>query len=341
MKRAKSTRKAAPSRNDQVVRVLQLLRELERMGGVDLYELAEKYGTSVRTIRRDLDALRESGIPLTEELAEDSQKKRWTVDAEALKSLTRLIDAGHYLALRVAMGQGGPVREQSSIFAALEDVADRIGTAIGQAGRARLMEIDACFFSWEKFAWSKAAPEVMWPLVEAIGARKLCVVTYRAPQTEAKPKKFRVLPLRLFVHQGAVYLHAWTQRFDSVVTLNLHRLVSLEVLAETAEIPMGYSTDEFEQSAFGIFTGTAPADYKLRFTKVVAPYIRERVWHPTQKVTERKDGGVELTFRCAESYEVLAWIASWRDQVELLEPKRVRTTMKELSQWMGETYRDA
>ena len=166
----KRVKKAAPSRNDQVVRVLQMLRELERMGGVDLYELAQKYGGSTRTIRRDLDALRESGIPLTETLSEDSQKKRWTVDADALKSLTRLIDAGHYLALRVAMGQGGPVRDQSSIFAALEDVASRIETAIGQAGRARLTAIDACFFSWEKFAWTKAAPEFLWPLVEAIGA---------------------------------------------------------------------------------------------------------------------------------------------------------------------------
>jgi len=238
------------------------------------------------------------------------------------------------------MGQGGPVRDQSSLFASLEDVATKIEDAIGDKGRAHLKAIDACFFSWEKFAWTKAAPEVLWPLVDAIGAQKLCVVTYRGPQSEAKPKRFRVLPLRLFVHQGAVYLHAWTQRFDSIVTLNLHRLEHLDVLAETAPIPKGYSTDEFEQSAFGIFTGTAPADYRLRFTKMVAPYIRERVWHPTQKISEKKDGVIELTFRCAESYEVLAWIASWRDQVELLEPKRVRTTMRALSEWMGVTYRE-
>ncbi len=204
MTRPKSKKKVGSSRNDQVVRILQILRELERLGGVDMYELSERYGVGVRTVRRDLDALRDSGIPLTEEAAEDSQRKRWTIDAGALKSLSRLIDAGHYLALRVAMGQGGPVREQSSIFTALEDVAARIETAIGKEGRGRLQEIDACFFSWEKFAWAKAAPEVLWPLVGAIGGKRLCVVTYRAPQAEAKPKKFRVLPLRLFVHQGAV-----------------------------------------------------------------------------------------------------------------------------------------
>ena len=335
--KAVKTRRSV-ARNDQVVRVLRLLRELERLGGVDLYELSERYGTSVRTIRRDLDALREAGIPLTEESAADSQRKRWTVDDAALKSLTRLIDVSHYLALRLAMDQGGVVREQSSLFAALEDVAARIETALGPAGRKQLEAVDACFFSWEKFAWAKTPPEVLWPLVTAISEGRACVVTYRGPVTGAAPKKYRVLPLRLFVHQGAVYLHAWVKRYETVVTLNLHRLVELQVLAERDERPPSYATEEFEQSAFGVFTGTAPIEYRLRFTKSIAPYIRERVWHPSQKIAEQGDGGLELTFRCAESYEVLAWIASWRENVELLEPVRLRQDMRGLGAWLAETY---
>lgn len=336
VKESKSPKTAA--RNDQVVRVLRLLRELERLGGVDLYELSERYGTSVRTIRRDLDALREAGIPLTEESAADSPRKRWTVDGAALKSLTRLIDVSHYLALRLAMDQGGVVREQSSLFAALEDVAARIETALGPAGRKQLEAVDACFFSWEKFAWAKTPPEVLWPLVTAISEGRVCQVTYKGPVTGAAAKKYRVLPLRLFVHQGAVYLHAWVKRYETVVTLNLHRLVQLEVLDEREERPASYATEEFEQSAFGVFTGTPPVEYRLRFTKSIAPYIRERVWHPSQKIVERQDGGLDLSFRCVESYEVLAWIASWRENVELIEPARLRQEMLGLGEWLVGSY---
>jgi DNA-binding transcriptional ArsR family regulator len=46
----------------------------DRLGGVDLYELAERYGTTVRTIRRDLEALQEGGLPLLEE--RDGKRKR-------------------------------------------------------------------------------------------------------------------------------------------------------------------------------------------------------------------------------------------------------------------------
>ena len=53
-------KKRVASRNDQVVRILHLLRDLERLGGCDLYELAIHYGTTTRTIRRDLEALEEA-----------------------------------------------------------------------------------------------------------------------------------------------------------------------------------------------------------------------------------------------------------------------------------------
>lgn len=36
-----------------------------RLGGVDLYELAERYGTTVRTIRRDPETLQEVCLPLS------------------------------------------------------------------------------------------------------------------------------------------------------------------------------------------------------------------------------------------------------------------------------------
>lgn len=325
-------------RNDQVVRVLRLLRELDRLGGVDLYELAEHYGTSVRTIRRDLDALREAGIPLKYEPSPDGLRRQWTVDTAALRSLSYLVDISHYIALKLAMEQSGVVREQSSLFAALEDVAMRIEKALGPAGRAKLAAVDECFFSWEKFAWRRAAPEVLWPLVTAIAEKRVCRVSYRAPGSTAAGKSFRVLPLRLFVHQGAVYLHAWVPRFDSVVTLNLHRLLGLTALDETAKWPKGYSTSDFEQSAFGVFTGTTLVRYRMRFTKALAPYIHERVWHPTQEIVEKKDGSLELSFECAESYEVLAWVASWRDGVELLEPTRLRSTMRDYGAYLQQRY---
>ena len=171
----------AAGRNAQLVRTLSVLRDLDRLGGIDLYELAERYGTTVRTIRRDLEALQAIGLPLLEE--QNGKRKRWR-DAfkDHLQQLSGLLDATHYLALRLAMGQGGPVRSTSSVFAALEDLSAKIETVVGPAGRAQLTEIDACFHSYEKFAYRRSPPDVFWPLVRALAEGRVCRVAYRAPR---------------------------------------------------------------------------------------------------------------------------------------------------------------
>lgn len=336
--KAKRSAAAQVARNDQVVRILLLLRDLDRTGGADLYELSERYGTSVRTIRRDLEALEAAGFPLVAEDAPDSPRKRWTVDSGALKGLEKTLDASHYLALRVAMGQVGPLGHDSRLFASLEDLGQRIEEALGQKGRAQLEAIERCFFSWEKFAWRKAPPDVLWPLVQAISEKRLCRVHYKAPHADGDGKQFKVLPLRLFVHQGTVYLHAWTPKFRIVLTLNLQRLQSVLVLPERQEPPKDYRTEALEESAFGIFIGPDPVTYRLRFSAEVAPYIREREWHPTQRLEELGDGRVELTFRCAESYEVGAWVSSWRSGVEVLAPPKLRAEMRAYGAWLASAY---
>lgn len=336
--RKRKTMKDEASRNEQIVRVLRLLRDLDRAGGATLYELAERYGTTTRTIRRDLDALQEAGIPLGKDLADDSTRHRWHVDAAAAQRLSSLLDATHYLALHLAMQEGAAVRNHDNLFATLEDLSFRVERALGAKGRQQLQEINACFFSWEKFAWKKAPVDVVWPLVRAISNRLACEVSYRAPSSGNKVRQFRVLPLKLFVHNGTLYLHAWQPKFKQVVLLNLMRLQQLQVLDEKLAAPPDYETQKLEETAFGIFIGPDPITYKLRFDAEVAPYIEERSWHPTQMLEVERDGSVLLTFRCAQSYEVPAWVASWRQHVEVLEPEGLRAELAAYARWLASRY---
>jgi len=329
---------AETGRNEQIIRVLRLLRDLDRVGGATLYELAERYGTTVRTVRRDLQALQEAGIPLKQELTSDSSRRRWLIDGDAGGRLANLLDATHYLALRLAMDEGRAVRKAEQLFATLEELSLRVERALGSKGRQQLQEINACFFSWEKFAWRTAPVDVLWPLVKAITQQKVCEVRYRAPTSGNKERTFRVLPLKLFVHNGALYLHAWQPKFKQVLLLNLMRLKALKVLDETVPGPKDYDSRALEASAFGIFIGPDPVRYRLRFDAQVAPYILERQWHPSQQLDEEPDGSVTLTFECAESYEVPAWVASWREHVEVLEPASLRAEFLGYANWLAATY---
>ena len=222
----------------------------------------------------------------------------------------------------------------------LEDLSDRIEKALGPKERAHLATIDACFLSYERFAYRRSPPEVFWPLVDAIGDQRLCRVQYRAPRAKPRDTTFRILPLRIFAHDGAPYLLGWVPRYKTVVTLNLQRLVHLKVQKEQAKPPPGFDAEKWQGAAFGLFTGGPVTKYRLRFDESVAPYIRERIWHPTQEIRELRKGAVELEFTCSASYEVTAWVASWRQHVEALAPAGLRKELLQLGEWMATTYRD-
>lgn len=334
----KRSREADTARNEQLIRLLHLMNDVQRMGGADLYELSERYGASTRTIRRDFEALECAGIPLVKEAIDGSARMRWRLDFARTNGFSRLMDTSHFLALRMAMMESQALRQSSHLFAVMEDLSDRVEAALGPAGRGQLEEIERCFLSWEKFAWKDAPRDLLVQLIDAISGRLECEVTYRAPTSGNKDKTFRVLPLRLLVHNGSVYLHAWREKFKTVLLLNLHRLKKLEVTEVEGEVPAEYDPERLENSAFGIFIGKEQVAFRLRFDAAVRPYIEERVWHPTQKLAPLESGGVELSFTCTPSYEVTNWVASWQQHVEVLEPKSLRDELRAFGQWLTERY---
>lgn len=328
-------------RNAQVRRVLSMLRELNRSSGWSIAQLAAHYGTDDRTIRRDLDALQEEGLPLIGETSPESSRKLWRLDASLhARKLGGLLDRGHYMALRLAMDQAGPVRNDASIFAALEDLHVKIEKVIGPRGRAQLKALDSAFLSYEKHAYQQATPNVLWLLVGAIMERRLARVGYRAALHGGREKTFVVLPLRIFVHAGASHVLCYVPKHDSYIPLNLQRFTKVEVLEQKAEIPSNFDPESLDKSAFGLHQGTELVRYKLRFDPEVAVYIREREWHPTQLLVELPGGGVELTFTCGASWEVSAWVASWRHWVHVIEPKALQTELRELGTVLVERYAD-
>jgi predicted DNA-binding transcriptional regulator YafY len=171
-------------------------------------------------------------------------------------------------------------------------------------------------------------------LVSAIESRTICKVIYRKPQRTARDKTFEIVPLKLFAHQGAAYLMCHVLKHDAFATLNLQRIRALKPTARSSAIPSGFDPNSWEQSAFGVHTGSAEARYVLHFDAEVADYIRERIWHPSQELRELSGGGVELRFTCGQSFEVTAWVASWRHWVRVIEPSSLCDELREL----GETF---
>lgn len=327
-------------RNAQVERILRILFDLIRTGaGLTLQELAETYGTTVRTVQRDLLALRAVGISLSGDGSD--KQKRWHLDSSGhTRKLGELLNHAHFLAICFAMGSSGPLRANPTAFSALEDLQDKIDKLLQGHGNAQLDAIYKSFHIYDKYAYSRTAPDVLWSLVDAISTRTICVVTYRRPQREPRDKQFEILPLKIFSHQGSAYLMCQMIKHSEIGTLNIQRIRGLKHTSQRGEVPPDFNAEEVERSAFGVHTGAEPMRYVLQFESDIAEYIRERVWHPSQTLDELPNGRLELTFTCGHSFEVTAWVASWRHWVRVIEPQILRDELLELGATLMRHYRD-
>jgi proteasome accessory factor B len=89
----------------------------------------------------------------------------------------------------------------------------------------------------------------------------------------------------------------------------------------------------FFKDAFGISQADKPWKVRLLFAREVATYIRERVWHTSQQLRQRRDGALEFRLQTSTRKELTRWILSWMPHVKVLTPvelrERVRKRMRQ------------
>lgn len=72
-----------------------------------------------------------------------------------------------------------------------------------------------------------------------------------------------------------------------------------------------FNRQEYLDKIFQIEAGGEPQPIQIRFSKKVAPFIRERRWHPTQTIEEHPDGALTLHMCVPGLTEVMRWVMGY------------------------------
>ena len=308
----------------QIVRQLDILRTLQaRRYGMNVHDLAEEFGVTVRTVQRDLKDLQEVGFLL-------DQNPR---DQHIYYQLQK--DTG--------MPLNFPVMEIAAMIFAERSGLGLVGTPFGEHLRSAVRRLtDAMPPEMRRFLERAAEAyvplarghkpyeetrELLEKLHEAILQRRVCRVTYRPPGAESA-KRYEIEPLRLLHYRGGLYVISRVPYYDSLITQAVERFEVVEETGETFEPPDHLPIDERVSNAFGV-SYEDPMDVAVRFTKEQAPYIRERIWHPSQELEELPDGRVVLRLRAGGFYEIRSWVLSFGAAAEVLEPEKLREAVRE------------
>ena len=296
-------------------RILQALRSGRQITAA---RLAEDCGVSLRTIQRDLDALRDDhGAQISYHAAERSLR----LEGLGHRLLGIELSEADLLHLVVGAGMAGqfrgtPVADSlRRLFEKLQAVLDP-PCDLGSA-----MDTDCVrFHEWP----ARPVREDVW--MELLRCTRHCLVAsilYRAAgYQDAVP--LEVEPIYLSCDHGDWYLEARGGRRRERRTYALSRILQVRAtgrsfVRRTEDDPAG------DPPRFARFRSRSNPDrVRIRFTAEAAEWVRERVWHQDQTIAEHRDGGLTLTVPIDGDREAVAWILRWGPAGRVLSPAWLR-----------------
>lgn len=330
---------SASMRNAEVIRQWQVLREIEaRRTGVTIHELARLAKVSTRTIRRDLQALQEAGFAVFDE-GEENETKRWKLEAQPFRSLEEGLSVSDIAALYLSRAlveamPGWP------LAAELRAAYQKIERSLNDRMREFLATMPQVLSAkTNPGARPMPAPvvDLTRRLLDATRERRVITMRYFSASAN-KAKTYELHPYRLALASGGVYLVAWVPAYDEFRTFAVGRIEKLslgdETFRRTHELP-----DNLFSESMGVFWGE-PQRVHLQFSARVTPFVRGRVWHESQQVTELADGGLDVTLDVTTDWALRSWLLGFGGDVRVLAPPALAAELRDelargLAQYSG------
>jgi len=326
------------ARGDQLARQWIIFQQLMASKyGKTVNDLAADLDCHPRTVYRDLDALQVGGFPIYNERVNGTNF--WAL----MESARKPVPIPFSLPELVALYFGRDVLKilkNTVFYDSLESLFKKIKTTLPAESKKYLKQIEKSLRAGagphKKYDKFKDTIETLNAAV--IGKKVVEIVYYTMSRKKVTQRK--VAPYKLWYYNGTFYLIGHCRARKDIRIFAVDRIKMINLTDERFEVPADFNADEFMKASFGVFQGQ-PVHIKLHFTPNAAGYVKEKVWHESQKVSEKRDGSVILELDVAGTREIKHWILCWGSQVQVLEPDSLREEIRSEAAEMLGVYADS
>jgi proteasome accessory factor B len=311
-------------RGDQLARQWKLVQRLARSRfGVGLDELAEELECVKRTVYRDLEALMLAGFPVTSEKRDGRVFYRF-VDTFKLGDVPFTPDE----ILSLAFGEDLLRALEGTVFHdSIRSALDKIRSALGPQVSEFLAQLGESFRvlpgPHENYA---AMRDTIRVLNDAVLSRRTVRMRYRTGGTRSE-KERALDPYRVWYRAGALYVVGHDHLSGEVRTFAVGRIRAIEATGERFLVPGSFDFEARLGAAFGV-VAEPPVRVRILFDRRWADWVAERTWHPSQQLTRRRGGALELAMEVGGAAEVRSWVLSFGSGAEVLEPAALRDEVR-------------
>ncbi len=310
------------------------------MNGLTVAEIHERleersHKASRRTIYRDLDALLKAGFPLYEE-GQGETLARWKLNRNPRINQYLALTARQLFALFLARGAVSPLK-QTPFYEDLKEIFTRLSDRLGdrQVEYLRALENEVRFEPGP--AWGLGInPEILETIRSACAEGQILEGVYFSVNSETERNR-KLGPHYLYYAQGGLYLVAEDLDDRKVKVFALPRFRNAMML-DQPYLGKVSTPESFFNGGMAIYNGTPPEEIVIEFEKKMAHFVKERCWHPTQRVKSLERGRVEVRFELGNTPELLAWILGFGASAKVIAPKSLAETVRRAALETAEVY---
>ena len=302
-------------------RMMEIHESVNRANYPNASTLARKMEVSTKTIHRDIQFMRDRwDLPIEFDPSYNGFKYTRPVDSFPMLQ----INEGELFALLIA--EKALQNYRSTVFekrlsAAFQKIAESLPDAVS----IHLNEWDEAL-SFRHTGEAEVEVEIFDKVSQATAKRRQLKIRYRKPNQ--KPEERVIDPYQLANINNEWYLYAFDHKRRDIRCFVPARILEVESTGKSFDRPDSFTLDNYLADSFGVYKGDESYDIRVRFTKTVAPFIKEKNWHPTQQVKTLKDGSLELSLQLSHLSDIQRWILGWGSQATVLAPKELAKAVR-------------
>ncbi len=283
----------------------------------------ERLGISRRTLFRDLDALKEAGIPYYYERGGGYRIARSfflpPVDLQVTETLGLMFLARHAEAWR-RQPLVGPA------LSALRKLAANVPESMREACLDLMSHVSVDAGP----APADHETAVYAVCVRCIEERLVCRMTYRSP-IEPPGDTLEVHPYALHFASRGWYLMAHSPAHAEVRLFKLARIQEMTPTERHFDRPANFKVQDKIGKAWRLIPEGRVAEIELVFSARVGTNVHEVRWHPSQRSELLPDGRCRVLFEVDGFGEIAWWLCGYADQVTIVRPPELRSLVREMT----------
>ncbi|MFM7844767.1 MAG: helix-turn-helix transcriptional regulator [Planctomycetota bacterium] len=311
-----------------------LLRQIAAADGAATVKyLADQTGVCDKTIRRDLDLLREAGFPITENVGEFG-RKAFAIGVEVIPTLCFTYDEA--LALFFCRRAVNSM-EGTFFWESAQQAFNKIQATLGPRVADYVEQTITRFHQRTSNGNYADRGPIINDLLIGIEDSRAIEITYHS-SSSTEPTTYEVHPYGLVENHGSLYLIGYSLQHLEIRNWKVDRIQEAERTRRKFVRPTDFSLDNYLAGSVGVFHGYDQVTVRVRFVPSAARYATERQMHASQQAEALRDGSTIVTWQLSSTREIRGYILSFGAAAEVLEPASLREDIRSEGERLRQLY---